>query len=227
MSYRYLFIKFIFILSLFTSLTSCFFSSSQQENQEEDTVQQEDSKNEMKSVNNSKMNDELPHPRTSSEWDLNLFIVGNNRPPANEINECIKELLVLTKDATNDFSLIESKNKFTENVEDKSEFYHWCFYSMLHALDLKLDEETMGLEKRKNIFFKNMRGLWLLSQTLDESREVQIYFSFLRSRYLDMSKKYFGRDLEIVNQPFSGYKTQIEKASTEKKPAGAVEEDDE
>ena len=96
-------------------------------------------------------------------------------------------------------------------------------------LDEKLRNDALGvlLEDRSLTFSKEMKSLWILALALDKATGSKKYFAYLRTRYLDLSKDFFARDLEIFAPPMGTKKKRQEnKNSQRKKPAGEVDLDD-
>ena len=116
-----------------------------------------------------------------------------------EVDMCVNKIEEAIQGTKEIDVMIEVRNELIKNIEKKPEVSHWCFFTILNNLDKFLDYEIEKISVKKEMFSKKMTQLWVLSKSLDAFFEVEDYFLFLRSRYLSLSQKVFGRRLKIIS----------------------------
>lgn len=223
-------IKAIFLLFL----TSCSLFSPPKIQQE--AYQQEDissTKNneekdpffEDENVNIAKNRLFLSHPKISNAWNTKRLVLTEKTPSDEILVDCSQEMIALTKNIGNPEELLLVKEKIHLEIKKDPYLYHWCFYKSMIILDDKLLNDDLGLffEIRNKNFLNRMRALWLLAVVLDRVRSTDKYFKYMRRRYIQLSKDFFGRDIVVVSSPFQGFKRSGTKKMT--KPAEAYKEE--
>lgn len=106
------------------------------------------------------------------------------------------------------------------------ELYHWCFYRIATLIDWSLEKDDGVLPREKMPrFFNRMKALWALARVLDNIYSTRMYFSYIRIRYMQISKDYFGRPLEVVTSPL-GEPYKNNTTPVKKKDAGPMADDD-
>jgi hypothetical protein len=163
---------------------------------------------------------EFPHPRTATAWDTNALVLTETLPPAQELTDCEREVTALAKDATNDTTILLVEKTLQKTVSANVKLYHWCFYWMVRNLDVRTEAFGLTIDERSVLFFQGMRSLWGLARALDQNRQVELYFQYIRRRYVDMSAAIFGRPLEIISEPL-GDKDGPPRMVRPGKPAGS------
>jgi hypothetical protein len=144
-----------------------------------------------------------PHPRYPSSHATKRLILTFKKPKEEQLNICVKEFRSAADTSTNADSMVQTMRLMTAAVSKNINFYHWCFYHYVSALDWKLEEDSLGLQlqDKMTIFTKNMKGLWLLARSLDLAAKTNIYFDFIKFRYVELSSTHFGRNLEVISPP--------------------------
>jgi hypothetical protein len=182
---------------------------------DEDSQEQED--------DDTTATDEFPHPRSATAWETKVLILTGRLPTSQELNDCEAEITALTKDATNDVGILQVEEALQKTVTTNVRLYHWCFYWMARNLDVRTDAFGLGIDERSLVFFQGMRSLWALSRALDQVRQIEVYFQYLRNRYMDMSAEVFGRPLEVITKPLGDIDGPPELMMAPGKAAGAAE----
>lgn len=145
----------------------------------------------------------MPHPRKVTAWDTRTLVMAYRANMSPKMDSCEKEILAVAAEASNENALLQFQSTVSAMVRGDPVFYHWCFYQIMTNLDLNLEKGGALMGEKAEIFFKSMRGLWLLAMTLDQERGSKKYFNYLQERYLQISKDYFGRDLDPIYKPLS------------------------
>lgn len=143
----------------------------------------------------------LPHPKNSTAWAVQALLAASQLPPASILQECRDRILSIGKEASNEGSLMQSARSLEALTMAAPERFHWCFYASVVELDANLERIGVSQDQRAEMFFVHMQGLWPLAMALDRHFKVTTYFSYLRSRYLQISKDYFARDLDVFGNP--------------------------
>jgi hypothetical protein len=144
-----------------------------------------------------------PHPRSATSFATRRLNISVKKPSEGKLNVCVQEFRVTSKQARNSTALIEAVKLMAVPISKNVGFYHWCFYHFASAIDWKLEEDSRNLriQEKVSMFVENMKGLWLLAQSLDKSVKSKIYHEYLQVRYLELSKAHFGRVLEVISAP--------------------------
>jgi len=119
------------------------------------------------------------------------------------LTKCTDEIKAIAKTSSNKELLAQAQLSLMKTVASNPTLYHYCFYSVMMELDQKLDEGGPMMTDLADQFFAGFRALWILGRTLDASSGTGEYFTYLRKRYVQISKDYFGRDLERYRSPAS------------------------
>jgi len=213
------------------SLSSCRSSSPDTESEiSDEALDSEDDYDEDFNGPNQRRNikDKYPHPRSANTWETKVLILTSNLPPVKSLNDCQAEITALSEDAGNGIRIMKVSNSLNGIVGTNPLLYHWCFYWMSRNLDLKLDYLGKSIDRKIDIFYRDMASLWALSRSLDRTRKVDFYFKYLRRRYIEVSKRVFGRPLEVVTDPIGspdGPPAQVSFGGDPRslgKPAGAA-----
>lgn len=134
------------------------------------------------------------------------MVMTSPHPPEAKLTTCHNEVIAIAKNATSNETLLWALDRVAEEIAANVELYHWCFYNSMVLLDNKLQNDGMGilLDQQAKNFTVAVRGLWILAFALEKIRHEpnKPYFECLRSRYLELSRDYFGRDLNVVGPPF-------------------------
>lgn len=153
----------------------------------------------------------LAHPVAPSKWRTQELMLRASLPNYEKLQACQTEVRALGAKAINRELLLESRNILAQAVNRNKVIYHWCFYLTAMQLDNqidKLDVKVSFLDKYK-LFIKEMKGLWILARALDATFGSKRYFGYIRSRYIDMTRDYFGRDLTVISAPLGDAKRRM------------------
>ncbi|MBI2602867.1 MAG: hypothetical protein HYW48_07420 [Deltaproteobacteria bacterium] len=143
----------------------------------------------------------LSHPETSDALSTERLLLMVEQPHPGDIDRCLERIHNLTEVVNNDRALLAAKEAFTLEVLEDIFVYHWCFYQKMRTLDRDLTSFSVSYEEKGARFFESMKTLWLLAQALDEVAVNKRYFSYLRERYVQISRDIFGRPVDIVAPP--------------------------
>ena len=158
---------------------------------------------------------DLPHPASPTAWNTKSHLMSHPRPPQEKLDNCMGEMEQLATEVKNPRALIQSTKKIAVEVRRFKFLYHWCFYNMIVVLDNKLLNDGLGLlldERTKN-FQNTMKTLWMLARSLDSGNQDKPYFRYLRLRYIQLSRDFFGRHLEFYGKDMKHNK--VKKSSGE------------
>ncbi len=177
----------------------------QQQQQQEDDEEEQDNDSAKLEYRDAFFYDarKNPHPRFASSHATKRLILTFQKPKEEKLNLCVKDFRASADTAGNADAMVQTMKLMKAAVSKNIEFYHWCFYHFMTALDWKLEEDSLGLQlqDKMTIFIKNMKGLWLLARSLDEAVKSKIYFEYIKVRYLELSQTHFGRNLEVISPP--------------------------
>ncbi|MCX6117138.1 MAG: hypothetical protein NT027_06330 [Proteobacteria bacterium] len=144
-------------------------------------------------------NTSLPHPKKSSSWETKKLIMTHQQPSDFEISLCKSKLDDLILNSKSYQSLQEASLTFQSTVTESRRLYHWCFYQISAQLDMTLGRDDQSYEAQKEFFANQMKALWILAVDLD-NEGTKIYTNHARQRYIEISRSYFGRSIEIIDQ---------------------------
>jgi hypothetical protein len=148
----------------------------------------------------------LPHPNRPSASQTKILVMNTNMPPQTDLDGCRKELDALSEYATSQETLILAMQKFSALIGEDVDLYHWCFYYSMLVLDNKLENDGLGVywEEKNKKFAENMKSLWILALSLDKNLNTTSYFTYLQTRYVQISREYFAKELDVVATPLGG-----------------------
>lgn len=214
----------VFGISL-TVISSCSSSSEEKQTKEpefEDLDQEEENDFSLEDLTEQNQtentNYESIHPKDSNPWTLKAMIMTVNRPADEDMIRCRNEIFALSQDSFNEASLLTAQQKMIPEFKENRIRYHWCFYYSMMTLDTKLNSDALGVTMKSKLasFQKEMKTLWILARGLDQAYQTEEYFTYLRKRYLTISKKHFSRPLEIYAPPIGqGRKNPQQKPAAE------------
>lgn len=146
----------------------------------------------------------LPHPRQANAFETNrMVMIATDRPSDEDLGVCAADLGAMGRTSQNGDSLVQSRDLLASAVSKNPKYYHWCFYRYMVSLDQSLEGamKSIPFEKRYQEFLASMKTMWILARALDKTRSNSMYFSYLRTRYLQLSKYHFARKLEVITGP--------------------------
>jgi len=206
------------ILLLATPTSGCRTTenSSSASEADEDSDDAEDSDTES---GDSASDDEHPQPRSTSAWDTRKLLMANRATINHEaVQTCRDSLTALTTNAESQEDMLRAVETVLPLVARDSGTWHWCFFHLVVTLDERMERGGSLFEELAPAFFDTMRKLWVLSVALDKHDEGNTYFKFMRRRYIDMSRDWFGRRVDVVGPPMKGFTG----SGPDNKPAGRV-----
>ena len=167
----------------------------------------------------------LTHPASTSAAATRLLVLTAALPEENLLANCAEEIRLVAETTDSPESMLAARDKVSFEVKQAPATFHWCFYKMIVDLDDQLRNDNIGvlLEERAENFLKEMKALWLLSMGLDLATKTKhSYFSYLRRRYIDLSRSFYGRDVEVLGLPLGHVPN---KPQSRKKAAGEADVD--
>lgn len=167
---------------------------------------------------------ELLHPKKPDKLITKFIVMTAQTPPRQDMEECRQDMRTLADNAINPEMMLMTTQKVADVVRNSRPYYHWCFYYSMVVIDNQLEEDGFGvlLEQQSLNFSKAMKAQWILAVALDQASGSQRYFNYLRTRYQQISREYFAREVIIVAPPFGVPRP---KAPDMIKPAGAADVD--
>jgi len=200
-------------------------TSTSKTNSEEEELLEEDEENgaEVLYEDDVKPKTELPfidehglsHPKKATAWQTRKMLMMSELPPPDRLRGCKTDVDAISQESRNKDDVIKATRTMKILVEQDPKFYHWCFYTYVTLVDQRLDSQGTTFDERSQFFIHSMRGLWILGRTLDAEWESDLYFRYLRARYVQLSRDYFGRNLEVLSDPL-GDQIDKEKVSPAK-----------
>ncbi len=189
-----------------TTLPACVTSKDRNDDeQEEPTNQAQDLRSE-DLEQGSEVKEKLPHPKEPTAWATKNLIITTPQPAPDYIYSCFNMMTALAKEAGNPGDLLKGEAALQEKVQADLRTYHFCFYQMMLRLDDNLAKGGPLMSSMAQTFFQTMKELWLLARALDKTTSTPVYFTYLKKRYIELSKTYFGRDVIEVGPIFGGSK---------------------
>lgn len=167
---------------------------------------------------------DLLHPKKPDKLITKFIVMTAHTPPRKDMEECRQDMRTLADNAINPEMMLSTTQKVADVVRNSRPYYHWCFYYSMVVIDNQLEEDGFGvlLEEQSLNFSKAMKAQWILAVALDQASGSQRYFNYLRTRYQQISREYFAREVIIVAPPFGVPRP---KAPDMIKPAGAADVD--
>ena len=158
------------------------------------------------SVQTEKKDYGTPHPKDNESWTLKSMMMTEARPEEGTLIECRKEIQAISSELINSADLPNAQQKLFAEVNQNQKLYHWCLYYSLMIVDSKLKSDALGktLSQKLQNFHKEMKGLWLLSTTLGKATGSEIYFNYVRQRYIKVSEDHFARRLNVSQDALGG-----------------------
>jgi hypothetical protein len=165
---------------------------------EDEDVESEEEEEEEKSAGLS-----LPHPAKPSAFHTRVFVMTQPQPPPDRIAACFEQLTAIASDAGNQEAMLTAQSQASALVANDLSVYHFCFYQMIVKLDERMDAGGPLMDDLATAFFAGIKRLWILARALDANMGREKYFDWLTKRYIQMSRDYFGRSIEVLAPPMS------------------------
>ena len=172
---------------------------------------------------------DLSHPKQPSAWNTKMLVIMNPMPSKSQLEICRGQFAALGKLATSPDALRSAETQAINTVEQNLVLYHWCFYHTMNLLDEKLSNDQMEVNyslKYSN-FLATMKSLWILARAMDRSSKTKAYFTYLRRRYVDLSRQHFVRNVDVLGLPLGNFQKVYSKpkSGSQNKPAGESDVD--
>lgn len=145
----------------------------------------------------------LPHPAKPSAFHTRVFVMTQPQPPPDRIAACFEQLTAIANDAGNQEAMLTAQSQASALVANDLSVYHFCFYQMIVKLDERMDAGGPLMDDLATAFFAGIKRLWVLARALDANMGREKYFDWLTKRYIQMSRDYFGRSIEVLAPPMS------------------------
>jgi len=140
-------------------------------------------------------------PEKTNAWYTQMLVATTPQPQLEQIRNCIEEIVLTGNEAGNSNAMISAQTPISSSVEQNPAVYHWCFFQIMVSIDNKLHHQGSLMQDIANDFFDGMKQLWILSQVLDSHHKTNRYFDYLQTRYVEISKDVFGRDVVVMGKP--------------------------
>lgn len=174
----------------------------------------------------------LEHPKKATAWHTRHLVTTTPQPAAERITDCIEQVTTIAEEAGNQDDMLAAPELVRALAVKDPALYHFCFYQLAGRLDERLQVGGPLMSEVATVFFETMKALWIMARALDLAAATtgapreERYFSYLRKRYVDLSREYFGREVEIVGPPLhSNLPKPRPDAAAEGKPAAAFQGD--
>lgn len=160
-------------------------------------------------------------PETANARDTRLLLVTSTLPAQDRLQSCQNEMKALAQNIRNLEDLILQKKRILYEIGQNSNLYHWCFFKLVTVLDNKLQNDDLGirLEVRYQNFNLYMKALWILAAALNDTLSTRRYLVYLRTRYIQISRDFFGRQIDVIRAPLGD---RGQNQGIPKKPQGEV-----
>ena len=136
---------------------------------------------------------------------LKRILLANRQPKFEKIRDCADELFSLTAESGDVEAMKSQAAAFDENISDKPEFYHWCFFQLIDQMRATLDSDGRSYTAKAKFFVEKMRHFWVLARALDEDNEEGPYHAYLQATYIQLSNYVFSvtsNHYHYENNPF-------------------------
>lgn len=149
-------------------------------------------------VDSEDEDDPYPHPKGTEAWELQELLSANEELKSEDWRGCSQRVTEAAQGADNDEALLRTRKKIALLIYDNLDVYHWCFYKMNYNAEQDLLKDGLSFEARGQLFYAEMKKLWIFAKALEAGTNDPHYFAFVKSRYIDLSKKIFGRNIESI-----------------------------
>jgi hypothetical protein len=199
----------VFALSSFAFLTttsSCTMFTQSQDNDDLQSQQQnqDDDDSDYASDDSEEDDDGMPKfpmPQRPEKWYTRMLVATHPQPEADDVANCMDSVTIAAEDAQNSQDMIQAQYQLANSVEQGAQAHHWCFFQIIVGLDDRLGKGGALMTDTADDFFVSMRQLWILGRSLDNHRGGSKYFDYVRTRYLQINKDIFGRDVMVMGRP--------------------------
>ena len=166
------------------------------------------------SIGNASNPNNLPHPQTANEFATRIYVSTVPQQPPEKIAECIEQIAAIGKESANQDDMqkavVTTQTLFAQNLP----LYHNCFYQLAARLDNRLAQGGPLVSELSREFFETTQALWIMAKALDKISGKKHYYSYLKQRYVQISKDVFGRHVAPLGDAFD----------EKKKPGGNIKQ---
>ncbi len=156
----------------------------------------------------------LTHPQAANEFATRIFVSTTVQQPEEKISECIEQIAAIGKDSANQDDMVKaiatSQPIFAQNFP----LYHTCFYQIAARLDNRLTQGGSLVSELSSEFFETTQAMWIMAKALDQVSGKNVYYSYLKKRYVQISRDVFGRHVTPLGDGFD----------EKKKPGGNIKQ---
>lgn len=144
---------------------------------------------------------EMAMPKRATAWETRTFVMTKRQPSAEKLARCMEQVASIAAEAGNQDDLQTAPEELKALVASDAGLYHTCFFHLMVRLDDRLAVGGPVMTDLATLFFEQMKSLWILARALDQTTGVKHYFQYLQQRYIQLSRDYFGRDIQVVAPP--------------------------
>jgi len=191
----------VLLLCLFTAVASCKHGGSSDSN--------------LESTSDGTLDDDpqnLRHPQAANEYATRVFVSTVTQQPPEKIEECIEQISVIGKESANQDDMLKAVTSSQPLFAQNLPLYHACFYQLAARLDNRLAQGGPLVTELAREFFETTQAMWIMAKALDKIVGKKNYYSYLKQRYIQISRDIFGRDVSPLGDAFD----------EKKKPGGNV-----
>ncbi len=144
----------------------------------------------------------LTHPQTANEFATRIYVSTIPQQPSEKIVECIEQITAIGKESANQDDMqkavFSTQSLFAQNLP----LYHNCFYQLAARLDNRLAQGGPLVSELAHEFFETTQAMWIMAKALDRVTGKKAYYSYLKQRYIQISRDVFGRNVAPLGDGF-------------------------
>jgi hypothetical protein len=149
----------------------------------------------------------LKHPQTANEYATRVYVSTVTDQSPEKISECIEQITAISKESSNQDDMqkavLSTQSLFNQNLP----LYHACFYQLAARLDNRLAQGGPLLSELSREFFETTHAMWIMAKALDRVVGKKNYYSYLKQRYVQISRDVFGRSVAPLGDGFDEKKS--------------------
>lgn len=166
----------------------------------------------------------MRHPQKANAWATRMLVDTSMQQPQDKISECIEQISAIANDSGNQDDMVKAISQTRILVSQNLPLYHHCYYQIAARLDDRLAKGGVLMTDMAHQFFEASKAMWIMARALDAVTGKKTYFSYLKSRYIQISRETFGRNVNTIGSPFdSKINPGGETKQPQNKPAGSVQ----
>lgn len=138
------------------------------------------------------------HPDEADGQATRALLLSTRQPSDESLDQCLSNLQNIGEAVKEARQVDDAVSQLLKQVQENFEIYHWCFYQQMDRLDRLLDQ-SMDLRRDAGPkFLKGMKELLVLARALDKEDGSQVYQTYLKIRYQQLNRDYFGSKLREI-----------------------------